>query len=91
MKSSSKSKHITIDSGNMGMSWVTRENLKKFQKKYLANDGYVMLHIIKSVGGDIVFMELLYEIWIDFVNNDASSENSNDNFEEKDEYDEKAK
>jgi hypothetical protein len=58
------------------ISYVTKENLKKFQNKYLSNDGYIMLHIIKSVAGDIVFMELLYEIWMDFVNSNAHYENS---------------
>ena len=42
----------------------------------MSNDGYIMLHIIKSVAGDIVFMELLYEIWMDFVNSNAHYENS---------------
>ena len=68
-----------------GMSWITKDNLKKFQSKYLGNDGYIMLHIIKSVAGDIVFMELLYEIWSDFINSDAPSENSNETIEENDE------
>lgn len=66
------------------ISWVTKENLKKFQNKYLSNDGYIMLHIIKSVAGDIVFMELLYEIWMDFVNSNPAyeDENNKDRFDE---------
>ena len=58
--------------GNQQLEF-NKVNLKKFQRKYLESDGYVMLHIIKSVAGDIVFMELLYEIWLDFVNNERNT------------------
>ena len=46
---------------------LTKVNLRKFQRNYLGNDGFIMLHIIKSISGTLVFMELLYEIWSDFV------------------------
>ena len=45
------------------------EELSLFQKKYLGNDGFVMLHMIKAVIGDIIFIELLYELWIDYKKN----------------------
>jgi hypothetical protein len=45
------------------------EELNLFQKKYIGNDGFVMLHMIKAVIGDIIFIELLYELWIDFKKN----------------------
>jgi hypothetical protein len=45
---------------------LDRDLLISFYEKSLGIDGYVMLHIIKSVAGDIVFMEMLYELWIDF-------------------------
>ena len=45
---------------------LDRDLIIKFYETSLGIDGYVMLHIIKSVAGDIVFMEMLYELWIDF-------------------------
>ncbi len=37
-----------------------------FQNEYLGNDGLVMLLMIKSVAGDIAFIELLQILWLDF-------------------------
>ena len=45
---------------------LDRDLIIKFYETSLGIDGYVMLHIIKSVAGDIVFMEMLYELWVDF-------------------------
>lgn len=47
-------------------SHLQTENVKGFYNNYLHIDGLIMLHLIKSVAGGIVFMELLGLLWIDF-------------------------
>lgn len=64
-----KSKNIPVpnEKKSKEIFYLTKVNLRKFQKNYLGNDGFIMLHVIKSISGTLVFMELLYEIWSDFV------------------------
>jgi hypothetical protein len=44
------------------------ENLvKKFYKYHLGRDGVIMLHMVKVAAGDIKLMELLFELWKNFI------------------------
>lgn len=43
---------------------VDEENIHRFYMFYLGNDGILMLHLVKTVAGDMIFMDLLFELWI---------------------------
>lgn len=58
------SKHVPVKDHELAL--LDDNEVQLFQKKYLGNDGFVMLHMIKNVVGDIMFIELLHELWIDF-------------------------
>lgn len=46
---------------------VTKENVEVFYGQYLGYDGLVMMHIIKAVAGDVIFIELLNGLWTEFL------------------------
>ena len=50
------------------------QEVDNFQKKSLGNDGVIMMHMIKSVAGDLIFIELLNEIWLDHLKRTQSLE-----------------
>jgi hypothetical protein len=60
---------------NMSLNYLTDnkeyhldENLvKKFYKYHLGRDGVIMLHMVKVAAGDIKLMELLFELWKNFI------------------------
>jgi len=51
---------------------IEEGQVKSFYKDNLGKDGFVMLYILKKVAGDLVFIELLNEFWIDFQKNKNS-------------------
>lgn len=52
-------------------SAVTKENVELFHNEYLGYDGLVMMHIVKAVAGDIIFIELLNGLWIEYLRKKA--------------------
>jgi len=66
-KINSKTLQIPNEWSLKEISCFTRKNLRTFQRNYLGNDGFIMLHLIKTISGDMIFMEILYYIWSDFV------------------------
>jgi hypothetical protein len=61
-----KNKLLKIGS-NKPLLKYSHKDVQNFQKKYLGTDGIVMLLIIKSVAGDIVFLKLLGVLYNDFI------------------------
>ncbi len=54
-----------------GVSSVTKEDVQLFHDEYLGNDGLVMMHIVKAVAGDMIFIELLNGLWIEYLRKKA--------------------
>ena len=48
---------------------IDREHVKEFYWEYCGNDGVIMLHLIKSVAGGLIFMDLLSLLWVDYNKN----------------------
>lgn len=46
---------------------VTKQGVALFQQEYLGNDGLVMMHIVKSVAGDMIFIDLLNSLWTEYL------------------------
>lgn len=42
--------------------------IQQFRETYLSSDGVFMLQLVKTAGGDLIFMDLLNELWIHFTN-----------------------
>lgn len=53
------------------LSSVTKENVETFHLEYLGYDGLVMMHIVKAVAGDMIFIELLNGLWIEYLRKKA--------------------
>lgn len=45
---------------------ITRKEAHYFYEDYLGNNGVLMLHLIKSVAGELIFMDLLHVLWQDY-------------------------
>jgi hypothetical protein len=43
-----------------------RDEVKLFHRAYLGKDGLLMMHFIKSVAGDVIFVEILDLFWQHF-------------------------
>lgn len=48
---------------------IKENDVKDFYENNLGKDGFVMLYILKAVAGDLVFIDLLNEFWIDYNKN----------------------
>jgi len=51
-----------------GESTINKQNVEAFYNEYLGRDGLVMMHIIRAVSGDMIFIDLLNSLWIEFKN-----------------------
>jgi hypothetical protein len=51
---------------------LDEKEIETFQNQYLGKDGLVMMHLIKNVAGDLVFMDILHELWIEYEKNTAA-------------------
>ena len=49
-----------------GILFDDLHDLDLFIGDYLGKDGFVMLHLIKLIIGDIIFLEMLFELWLNF-------------------------
>lgn len=54
-----------------------KKNVEDFYREYLHTDGVIMLHLVKNVAGSLIFMDLLYELWNDFIENKNSVSEEN--------------
>ncbi|CAF0861054.1 unnamed protein product [Brachionus calyciflorus] len=52
-----------------------RKDIVPFYKEYLGTDGIFMLHMVKNVAGSVIFMDLLYELWIEYKKKNSSAAN----------------
>ena len=57
-------------SGNKTSEDENGKNINKFISSYLKNDGILLILLVKSVCGDIIFMEVLRILWDHFKKND---------------------
>lgn len=46
---------------------LTKENVQSFQKEFLGYDGLVMMHMVKNVAGDMIFMDLISGLWVEYL------------------------
>lgn len=47
---------------------LQKDQVKDFYRSYLNTDGVLMLHLVKNVAGSLIFVDLLYELWIEYLN-----------------------
>jgi len=61
-------------SGNEKLTFrspVNKQNVEQFFKEQLGYDGLVMMHIVKSVAGDMIFIDLLSGLFTDYLKKKA--------------------
>ena len=54
-------------SQHMDESNLNDKQVGSFLKDYLGKDGLVMMHMTKAVAGDMIFIELLNGLWLEFL------------------------
>jgi hypothetical protein len=56
----------SVNFSNKDTVSLRHDDVEEFCEKSLGKDGVVMCHILKACAGDIIFLEILNEFWLDF-------------------------